>query len=740
MDHTPARSVDESVALPPPVKKRKLAPAESSSLPPPSDADPSSPSYTMEYGCYCSSLEPPLGADSSLIMISTVAVDPNDAPSLSAPTLGDTIPSLQVCGRVPQLAAGSVTPDDAAWRALKRNDVRCDACGLFFHVACLRTATVASAPLPGDNGYSFQCRRCVAASPAAPAPTTASEDVSGVKGPDASVASQVAVLDHLQLADRPWMESLRVVFFNLRIAHPTRTYFHIKDEIVPFIEKYWDLLCIARPKASTWPNTITSTMSINHSFFRNGNSVMGGSGWWGCIPTDSPLISRLSAMRSTIAAGSSPRVIGSHLERNHVVLSADALAKKMKKAAQRQAHDSYSAPLGSPAVVAPVVAPPAPAAKQQEPSQPTPPKPPTKRTKLSGAAPLVLEAPKLGEGQLLAHPPILNSPSTYLPSVDRTTVVMVKDNSADQIFIDKSGLLIRNGKGYCMSRASFPAVEGAWYFEATVSVADPRDWSHLMDKTNREWPKPPHWRLGWSAVKSDVQTPPGADSFSYGWRDLDGSVFHEGKSKPYSAPYGPGDVIGFLIDLPHRPPKSDEPVQLNHSGRIIFFKNGAPQGVAFEGLVGCRPEDSKEGFTGYYPSVSAYYNGCINLNFGPDFKHPPTPGPEVPDYQPCCLLPAAFNAYRELHLKPPADPKVEVKAELDAGVVEQKPPTNMMVDAQATSSHSLETLPAITTPASTAAVVQLTLEKPVSVEPTTSAVTETKPAPDEMEGVVLLSS
>jgi hypothetical protein len=744
IDHVPVVSGDESVALPPPVKKRKLANIESPSSPASSDADPSSPSYNLEYGCYCSLLEPPAGVDVSGIVTLTLPMDPNDVASTSAPSLSDTLPSVHVCGRVPtQTGAVTPAPEDVAWRALKRNDVRCDGCGLFFHVTCLRTAVATAAPLPGDNGYSFQCRRCVALSAPTLPTTSPMDDSSGMKTPDTSVTQHGAELDRLQLADRPWMESLRVVFFNLRIAHPDRTFFHIKDEIVPFIEKYWDLLCIARPKASTWPNTITSTMSINHTFFRNGNSVMGGSGWWGCIPTDSPLISRLSSMRSTLASGSSLRVIGSHLERNHVVLSADALAKKMKKAAQRQAHDTYSAPVAIPVVLppAPAVIPPVVAAtRQPETTQPSAPKPQTKRTKLSGAAaPLVLEAPKLGvsEGQLLAHPSVVNSPSTYMPSADRTSMVMVKDNSADQIYIDKSGLFVRNGKGYCMARSSFPAVEGAWYFEVTVSIADTRDWSHLMDKTNREWPKPSHWRIGWSAVKADVQTPPGADAFSYGWRDLDGSVFHDAKSRPYSAPYGPGDVIGLLIDLPKRP-KSEEPLPLSHAGRIIFFVNGTPQGIAFEGLVGCRPDDPKEGFTGFYPSVSAYYNGCVNLNFGPEFKFPPSSGGEIPEYQPCSLLPTAFNAYRDLHLKPPAEPKVEPKPEPAAAVVDQKPLADLNVGNISTISAP-ESLPAITSASSTAAVVQLTLEKTPSPNPVADEI-KSDNHPDEMEGVVLLST
>lgn len=712
--------------LPPPVKKRKLNAEDGAAIVAAShESQTSPPSFTIEFGCYCGQLDPP--------EFSSGDKKPLEGSNVSGSSA--TI-SVLISGRLPLTPAAENYQTQV--RVLQRNDVRCEGCGLFFHVSCLQVAPKTLAPLPGDNGYVFVCRRCqlvreaavahVPASASAVVDTTRATTPVGAVPPSLEPAEQTLELtgvlttaematplpppplDSLQLTDRPWMESLRVVFFNLRLVHPERVFFHIKDEIVPFIDKNWELICIARAKASTWPNTITSTMSINHAFFRNGNSVMGGSGWWGCLPTESPLITRLTALHSQSEDKS--RLLGPHLEKSHTLLSADALAKKLKKAAQRVSHESalYLAP--PPASAAERALPSGPSAAKALSDSPVSPKPVVpKRAKLTSAVvPGTSDSATVRDSVVPAALvlPVLGSPTTYAPSPTASGVVFLRENSADQIFIDKSGLFVRNGKGYCSARTSFPAVEGAWYFEATVSYADPRDSSHLMDKTNRQWPKPAHWRIGWAVGKGDVQAPPGADSYSYGWRDLDGAVFHEGKHRAYSEPYSPEDVLGFLIDLPHRPvsdPSLASAPLLEHSGRITFFKNGVSQGVAFEGLYGCRPTDTAT-FLGFYPCVSAYYNGCVSLNFGPDFRCPPDVGESA--WRPCHQLAEAYHAYREVHLKPAPSP-------------EAAPIAAVVADSAAPQASE-------TPPDPPATLAPLAEDFPISL------------SSDQMEGIVLLSN
>lgn len=48
--------------------------------------------------------------------------------------------------------------------------------------------------------------------------------------------------------------------------------------------------------------------------------------------------------------------------------------------------------------------------------------------------------------------------------------------------------------------------------------------------------------------------------------------------------------------------------------KILFFKNGESQGLAFENING----------GAYYPAISIYKNATVSVNFGPSFKYPET--------------------------------------------------------------------------------------------------------------------
>ncbi|KAK7506730.1 hypothetical protein BaRGS_00002205 [Batillaria attramentaria] len=69
--------------------------------------------------------------------------------------------------------------------------------------------------------------------------------------------------------------------------------------------------------------------------------------------------------------------------------------------------------------------------------------------------------------------------------------------------------------------------------------------------------------------------------------------------------------------------------------KMVMYKNGESQGVAFE--------DMFEGI--YYPAISLYKASTVTVNFGPDFKYPPT-DQEV--YQP--MSEAATQAMAECAL------------------------------------------------------------------------------------------
>ncbi|CAF1645210.1 unnamed protein product, partial [Didymodactylos carnosus] len=132
-------------------------------------------------------------------------------------------------------------------------------------------------------------------------------------------------------------------------------------------------------------------------------------------------------------------------------------------------------------------------------------------------------------------------------------------------------------------------------------------------------------RIGWAQYLANLQTPIGTDKFGYSWRSKKGTVFHEAQGNHYSDGYTENDVLGFLIVLPeptnHLLPRKYKKLPLvkfknyiyfeerdnvrageaslkeTNGGKIIFYKNGINQGVAYTNIY--------EG--SYYAAISVYY-------------------------------------------------------------------------------------------------------------------------------------
>lgn len=201
-----------------------------------------------------------------------------------------------------------------------------------------------------------------------------------------------------------------------------------------------------------------------------------------------------------------------------------------------------------------------------------------------------------------------------------------------------------------MARATHSVSHGRWYFEVEF-LNQPGD-SHI--------------RIGWAQLQSPVQACVGYSKFSYGWRSLKGTAFHDGIGSTYSLPgFKQGDTLGCLIQLPRwedqlmkdgismssllpRSHKSQQVIKFkNHyffeehddtavalqrlkevpgskvvftiqskecSARlqIEFFVNGRSKGTAFPVIYGGH----------YYPAVSIFHDATIRCNFGPNFKFP----------------------------------------------------------------------------------------------------------------------
>ncbi|XP_045467544.1 set1/Ash2 histone methyltransferase complex subunit ASH2 [Harmonia axyridis] len=224
---------------------------------------------------------------------------------------------------------------------------------------------------------------------------------------------------------------------------------------------------------------------------------------------------------------------------------------------------------------------------------------------------------------------------TFVPS----TVLLALHDRGPQLKISEDRLSVTGDKGYSAVKATHCVTTGVWYWEATID----------------EMPEGSATRIGWGQDYANLQAPLGYDKFGYSWRSRKGTKFHISHGKHYAdVGYGEGDTVGFMIILPQNSTTQlvpntfkDKPLvkfksHLYHEekdsvqsrvktlkvlpgGKVINFKNGVSQGVAFE--------DIYQG--AYYPTISLYRNVTVTANFGPNFKYPP---------------PAEFN-WRGMHEK-----------------------------------------------------------------------------------------
>eukprot|EP00669_Euglena_mutabilis_P012389 TRINITY_DN7017_c0_g1_i1.p1 TRINITY_DN7017_c0_g1~~TRINITY_DN7017_c0_g1_i1.p1 ORF type:complete len:150 (-),score=32.40 TRINITY_DN7017_c0_g1_i1:6-455(-) len=80
---------------------------------------------------------------------------------------------------------------------------------------------------------------------------------------------------------------------------------------------------------------------------------------------------------------------------------------------------------------------------------------------------------------------------------------------------------------------------------------------------------------------------------------------------------------------------------------VVFYKNGVEAGVAFR--------DVRHGV--WYPAVGLYGGGTVTLNFGPNFRFPPTPPPGLPTPWPIRRLERVLMlllVFDDRHPRPPS--------------------------------------------------------------------------------------
>jgi len=139
--------------------------------------------------------------------------------------------------------------------------------------------------------------------------------------------------------------------------------------------------------------------------------------------------------------------------------------------------------------------------------------------------------------------------------------------------VSQDGLCVAGDKGFRSARFNTPLREGKWFFEIKVLEGA----GDLGDGTISTSPsKGSYVRLGFGRREASLNGPVGVDGYSYGIRDKTGEKVHLSRLKPYSKPFGTGDVVGLYISLPPKrrpdPKNPEDPVQLKRERIAIEYK------------------------------------------------------------------------------------------------------------------------------------------------------------------------
>ncbi|KAJ4458524.1 putative E3 ubiquitin-protein ligase [Paratrimastix pyriformis] len=215
---------------------------------------------------------------------------------------------------------------------------------------------------------------------------------------------------------------------------------------------------------------------------------------------------------------------------------------------------------------------------------------------------------------------------------------------------------IRSQSNFASIRADCCVYGGKWMYEVSLRT------SGLM-------------QLGWCTLRTVFthENGVGDDRHSYAY---DGKRIKtwNGRDHPYGEQWAIGDVIGICIDLTDQAvPAGAKPDERDGSpgplaptpgsspyGKIEFFRNGTPLGIAFQNVA-------RDPELAYFPGVSLGHNEKVSVNFGARPFRYPVPGyqPLQPDPPPALMACARYLcqswarlAYLELHQAAPEVPLV----------------------------------------------------------------------------------
>ncbi|KAJ2543706.1 transcription factor, contains a PHD finger motif, partial [Coemansia sp. RSA 1933] len=484
--------------------------------------------------------------------------------------------------------------------------VPCLECGSRCHIDCMEsTARFKDKILLGDDFFHFKCSRCT-------------------EGHEKFKRYHLSWVDvvHITLFNLTHNQNIRAGGshdptgqFSSNEHGPqeyrdSRTYFHYKADVARFIDKHWGYFW-TKSRGETWINSASSALSTNSTEnvpedgrFESGKAKYNKNGMWALtddlrFPSsyDSPQQQKTRTIMYSFADDGSlielrtQAANGRRKRRTEPSVPKVTSRAKKPRASDAQAYGAATA--GATFTM-------------------------TKR----GAR--GKQEPK-NDWAIPMWPDIDNPQGPAHISREQT-------HSAPQFVIGSDRLTVWNDKAYRMAKASHGVESGAWYFEADI-----------LEPVRPEF----NVRIGWSQISGELQAPCGYDVFSYSMRAKPSTRFHAARGSFYGEDYGPGDTLGVLLYLPQldddekqdlairrlqpgdryfqatysrpaiqRPPYANSelpPMPVLAGSELVFFKNGKCLGPAFQKLY----------LGKYYPAISAYMGGKVNVNLGPTFKFPP---------------------------------------------------------------------------------------------------------------------
>ncbi|CAG8607944.1 6793_t:CDS:2 [Racocetra fulgida] len=268
-------------------------------------------------------------------------------------------------------------------------------------------------------------------------------------------------------------------------------------------------------------------------------------------------------------------------------------------------------------------------------------------------------------------------------------VRLSKEDASLSVWISGDQLTTTTDFGFSMARANCSVKEGQWFYEVFIDRGgegkiDGKDAAHVRvgnrnspvgsdaysygfrDLTghkihqSRLYPYGDPFKTGdviglYISLPSLKKVIPGYQPISPKRQRI--PILFKGDTMFEYKDFKPTHKMNQLLELPEKKnekkywwqQKQDEAKPLSTSqpplisslpgSKIIVYKNGVCQGVAFENLFSFFPtvdeytndDDLTEddGSLGYYPAVSMFRGGTCTLNFGPHFRYPPPPDPEL---------------------------------------------------------------------------------------------------------------